>query len=154
MKKSSIFSQTYHLFWCRFGTLHWFMQLTSALPCLLPLYSRLLSEVQKLKCSAKVSFSLFCSFVDLWSGPLSTSSSRRVLKKFRPKDRHSHSINKVWINRNWCERNIFSGQNNFSNEKSILGEFSGNKQISNIKTQFRTYVLGMPHKSCFCLIKE
>ena len=36
----------------------------------------------------------------------------------------SHFINKVWINRNWGERNIFSlRQNNFSNEKAILGGF-------------------------------
>ena len=42
-----------------------------------------------------------------------------------------------------------AGQSNFSNEKAILRGISGNNQIWNIKTQFKTYIEGMPHNSSF-----
>ena len=102
----------YHLFMITVGKLLLFMQLPCAAPSTLSitsLWQPLLSVVQKVKWLAKLTFT-FSSFavLHLWSSlPRTTSSFGRVLKKFRPKDRHSHFINKVWINRNWGERNIF-----------------------------------------------
>ena len=103
--------------------------------CLLPLYRRLLSEVQKVNCPPmQLHFSAFAQFVICGLRCFCCYCccyQRPVLDvDWRSFDLNigllldSHFINKVWINRNWGERNIFSlRQNNFSNEKAILGGF-------------------------------
>ena len=134
---------------CR-GPLHWFMQQSCAPRCLLPLYRRLLSEVQKVNCPPmQLHFSAFAQFVICGLGCFCCYCccyQRPVLDvDWRSFDLNigllldSHFINKVWINRNWGERNIFSLRQKQlfkwkSHSRGILG---GNKQILNLNTQFR-----------------
>ena len=109
------------------------MQQSCAPRCLLPLYRRLLSEVQKVNCPPmQLHFSAFAQFVICGLRCFCYYCYQRPVLDvdWRSFDLNigllldSHFINKVWINRNWGERNIFSlRQNNFSNEKAILGGF-------------------------------